>query len=99
MWMLFARAPRPEARHWPGRRMFALIDAVAWPGALAVSIFQLPVQVGTFGQVLLAMCGVAGARRAWRAAVVNQRYHFTTAWATRPLALLLAVAAVMRLAA
>ena len=31
MWLLVAREPRPDAPDWPGRRLLAAIDAVAWP--------------------------------------------------------------------
>ena len=31
MWLLVARGPRPDAPDWPGRRMFAAVDAVVWP--------------------------------------------------------------------
>ena len=31
MWLLVAREPRPDAPDWPGRRLLAAVDAVAWP--------------------------------------------------------------------
>ena len=31
MWLVLTRAPLPDAPHWPGRRLLALVDAVAWP--------------------------------------------------------------------
>ena len=31
MWILFARAPHPDAAYWPGRRWLALMDGLAWP--------------------------------------------------------------------
>lgn len=99
MWMFIARAPRPDAGYWPGRRVFALIDAVVWPAALAVGILQAPVQTGTFGQVLIAVCGVAAVRRAWRAGLVNHRYRFTAASAFGPLAVVLMVAATLKITA
>ncbi len=99
MWMIFARAPRPDARHWPGRRMLATIDAVACPTALAVGLMQLPVQTGVIGQVLLAACLLAAVRRGWRALFANAQYRFTSAGIAAPLALLLAFGALLKLAA
>lgn len=98
MWMIFARAPRPDARHWPGRRVFALIDAVIWPAALALGVQQLPVLTGMLGQVLLAACLLAAVRRAWRAAWINHQYRFTTVGVVGPIAFLLAFAALLKLA-
>ena len=99
MWMFIMLGLRPDARCWPGRRMLALVDAVIWPAAAAAGILQIPVQTGTFGQVMLAVCGVAAVRRAWRAGLVNHRYRFTTASAFGPLAVLLVVAATLKIAA
>jgi hypothetical protein len=78
MWVIFARAPRPDAMVWPGRRVLALVDAVAWPVAWAAFIIGLPVPLGLAGHFALACCGVAAVRRATRAVAQNHRYHFTT---------------------
>ncbi len=99
MWMFITRGPQPDARCWPGRRLLALVDAVIWPAVAAAGILQSPVQTGTFGQVMLAACGLAAVRRAWRAGLVNHRYRFTTASALGPLAVLLVVAATLKFAA
>lgn len=78
MWVIFARAPPPDAWVWPGRRALAFVDAVAWPVAWAAFILGVPVPLGLVGQCVLAYCGVAALRRAHRAVVLNHRYHFTT---------------------
>ena len=78
MWMIFARAPPPDALVWPGRRALALVDAVAWPVAWVTFVLGLPMPLGLAGQCVLAYCGVAALRRAHRALVQNHRYHFTT---------------------
>jgi hypothetical protein len=98
MWMIFARAPRPDAGHWPGRRVLAMIDAVAWPAALAVGLMQLPVRTGAIGQVLLAACLLAAVRRSWRAVFANGHYRFTSAGIAALLALLLAFGALLKIA-
>lgn len=78
MWMIFARAPRPDARVWPGRRLLAIVDAVAWPTVLAGGLIGVALPLGVVGQCALACCGVAAVRRAIRAVAANHRYHFTT---------------------
>ncbi|MGE4049673.1 MAG: hypothetical protein AB7F38_01305 [Piscinibacter sp.] len=78
MWVIFARAPPPDVQVWPGRRVLAFIDAVAWPAAWAAWLLGLSMQFGLAGQFALAWCGVAAARRAFRAVLLNHRYHFTT---------------------
>jgi hypothetical protein len=78
MWVIFARAPPPDAQVWPGRRMLALVDAVAWPAVWATWLLALPVPFGLAGQCALAWCCVAAQRRAVRAVAQNHRYRFTT---------------------
>lgn len=78
MWVIFARASPPDAQVWLGRRMLALVDAIAWPAAFAAWLLGLSVPLGLVGQFALAWCGVAAVRRAARALGENHRYHFTT---------------------
>ena len=78
MWVIFARAPPPDAQVWPGRRVLAFVDAVAWPAAWAAWLLGLSIPLGLVGQCALAWCGVVAVRRAARAVVENHRYHFTT---------------------
>ncbi len=78
MWVIFARAPQPDAQFWPGRRVFAFVDAFAWPAAWATWLLGLSAPLGLAGQCALAWCGVAAVQRAIRAVFENHRYHFTT---------------------
>lgn len=78
MWVIFARAPPPDVQVWPGRRVLALVDAVAWPAAWATLLLGISAPLGLAGQCALAWCGVAAVRRAARAVFENHRYHFTT---------------------
>lgn len=90
MWVIFARAPPPDARVWPGRRALALVDAVAWPVAWAVFVLSLPVPTGLAGHCVLAVCAVSALGRAHRAVANNHRYHFSTwRWGRRLLLMLL----------
>ena len=98
MWVLFARAPEPDQPVWPGRRMLALVDAVAWPVALAMGVAHMPVHTGIVEQVLLALCALAVARRTWRAVLVNHRYRFVTTRVLGPIAWLLAIGGALKLA-
>lgn len=90
MWVIFARAPPPDARVWPGRRALALVDAVAWPAVWAAIVLSLPVPTGLAGHCVLAVCAVSALGRAHRAVANNHRYHFSTwRWGRRLLLVLL----------
>lgn len=98
MWLLFARAPPPDVRVWPGRRALALVDAVAWPAGLAALTLGVPFPTGVVGICAVACCAVAVFRRAYQAAFENHRYHFTTWRWGRRLAFVLAFGYALRLA-
>ena len=78
MWMLFARAPPPDAPYWPGRRWLAAIDAVAWPGAVWSALQQMPYEGGIALVFFMALVVVSAAQRLSTALLRNHRYHFTT---------------------
>ncbi len=99
MWLLYARAPVPDAPHWPGRRFLAMLDAVVWPGLLAVVISGTSLQTGAVGWLALALCGLLAIRRCVRALWRNERYQFTSWCFGLPLAALLAIGAALKLAA
>ena len=97
MWMLFARAPPPDAPYWPGRRWLAAADAVAWPGVAWYWLSQL---AGTGGLVLalaMALLVMSAGQRLFTALLVNHRYSFTTWRWGRVLAWMLAVGLLLRL--
>ena len=78
MWLVFARAPLPDAPYWPGRRLLALVDAVAWPGAWIALVLHVPQPVGVVTPVAFALIVLIAFGRVYRAAWQNHRYHFTT---------------------
>lgn len=78
MWLVLTRAPLPDAPYWPGRRLVALVDAVAWPAAWTVLATHLPQPAGIVGPVVIALAVISALSRAHRAAMQNHRYHFTT---------------------
>jgi hypothetical protein len=99
MWLLYARAPLPDAPYWPGRRPLALLDALGWPGLIAAMVGSLSMQTGIVGSLTLALCVLFGVRRGVRALWHNERYQFTTWRCGLPLAVLLAVGAALKLMA
>lgn len=78
MWLVLTRAPLPDATYWPGRRLLALADAVAWPAGWIALLTQLPQPVGIFGPMSIALAVLSVIGRIYRAAWQNHRYHFTT---------------------
>ena len=99
MWLLYARAPVPDAPHWPGRRLLALLDAGAWPGLIAALVSNSPLQTGVVGSLALVLCALFAIRRCVRALWHNERYQFTSWRCGLPLAALLAIGAALKLAA
>jgi hypothetical protein len=78
MWLVFARAPLPDATYWPGRRLLAFADAVAWPASWIALAAQLPQPAGIAGPIVIVVALLSAIGRAHRAARQNHRYHFTT---------------------
>lgn len=99
MWILFARAPRPDAIYWPGRRWLAAADAVLWPAALVIALMNAPFSIGVVGLIAMALAVPVAVRRTHRALWHNERYQFTTWRWGAPLLALAGAGAVMRLMA
>jgi hypothetical protein len=78
MWLLFARAPPPDAPYWPGRRWFAAMDAVAWPGVAWFALSHVAPSGGVVLALAMALLTLSAVRRLSTALRANQRYHFTT---------------------
>jgi hypothetical protein len=78
MWLVLTRAPLPDARYWPGRRLLALVDAVAWPAAWIAVATRVPEPAGIVGPMVIAITVLSALGRVHRAALQNHRYHFTT---------------------
>jgi hypothetical protein len=78
MWMIFTRAPHLDALYWPGRRLLAAMDAVAWPAMWVVLVFNARASMGILGWVSIAWVSWAGVKRLRRAVIENHRYRFTT---------------------
>ena len=97
MWLLVAREPRPDAPDWPGRRLLAAVDAVAWPLMWVLLIQQLPGPAGLVGPFVTALAVLLGLGRLNRAIWVNHRYWFTTWRWGKVLASMLLIGAVMKL--
>lgn len=78
MWLLVTHEPRPDAPDWPGRRLFAAIDAVIWPLMWVLLIRHAPQPVGLIGPFASALAVLFSLGRLHRALWVNHRYWFTT---------------------
>lgn len=90
MWLVLTRAPLPDAPYWPGRRMLALVDAVAWPAGWIALATGLPQPAGIVGPLVIALAVLSAIGRTYRAAWQNHRYHFTTwRWGRVAMSLLL----------
>lgn len=96
MFVVIARESRPDAAYWPGRRFLAAVDAVVWPFALALLVLHQP---GIEGLVRPAfvLASLSAVFRVLCAVFSNHRYHFTTWWCARLLALLLVVWATVKM--
>ena len=97
MWIIFTRAPRPDAPYWPGRRWLAALDAVAWPVAWAVVVARAPMQTGIVGMLSIACTALFAVSRLQRALLRNKRYRFTTWRWGRALTVLLLLGLMMKL--
>lgn len=78
MWLILARAPRPDAPYWRGRRALALIDALAWPAAWIGLVIHLPQAAGIVGPVVVTAALLGALTRTYHALWQNYRYRFTT---------------------
>lgn len=97
MIVLIAREPKPDAPYWPGRRLLAAIDAVAWPFVLVLLLARVPAAGGLMRLAVVVVATLCAAFRLYSAVLVNHRYRFTTWWCARLVALLLFVGVVMKL--
>lgn len=96
MWMVFARAPAPDAAYWSGRRTLAALDAVAWPLTALVLLSQVPGQAGLVAPVACVVCGVNALVRPRTAIWENHRYRFATWRAARVVLVLLLIAVALK---
>lgn len=98
MWLVLTRASLPDAPYWPGRRLLALVDAVAWPAAWIAVATRLPEPAGIVGPMVIALAVLSALGRVHKAAMHNHRYHFTTWRWGRVAAGLLLIGLVLKLA-
>ena len=78
MWLMFTRAPTPDAPYWPGRRWLAAVDALAWPALWVLAMRGVPAHAGLIGTAVSVLALCAGAKRLHIAVWRNHRYRFTT---------------------
>jgi hypothetical protein len=98
MALIFVRESRPNAHVWRGRRLLALLDAVAWPILWIFAVRQAPLETGVVGNVIVAAAVLVAGLRSVTALSQNQRYRFTT-WRWGRIALvLIAVGLLLKMA-
>ena len=97
MWLLIARDPPPDMAHWPGRRVLAVADAIAWPLLWVVAVLHAPAPVGVVGPVVTGVAVLVALARLQRAVWENHRYRFATWRWGKVAAALLLVGAVIKL--
>ena len=97
MWLLYARALPPDAPYWPGRRLLAAADALAWPMSWVIVLSHAPKPVGLVGPFVAAVALLCAIGRLHRAVWVNHRYRFTAWRWGRVAAALLLVGLVLKL--
>ena len=99
MFLIIARAPRPDVVVWPGRRWLASVDAIAWPVLTVLLVMNSSFSAGLVGSVATSMAALLLLRRLSRAWLCNVSYRFATlAWA-RGLGALLALGVSLKLTA
>lgn len=96
MFVVITREPTLDMPYWPGRRLLAAVDAVAWPFGVALPV--LPVEGGAgLVRPALIIATLCALFRFVGAVFANHRYRFTTWWCLRGAAVLVLVWAVMKL--
>jgi hypothetical protein len=91
MLLFMTWGPRPDAAVWPGRRLLAVLDAIAWPATMTIAVVANSDQFGVIGLLVAAVAPVLAVRGAWMAMFQNHRYAFTTWCWGRSVLLLLAI--------
>jgi len=96
--ILFQRAARPDASLWRGRRLLAAVDALVWPALWVAVALAEPFGSGIVGVAVVACALFSAATRLHQAICQNERYEFTTWRWGRPLIVLVAIGAVVKVA-
>lgn len=97
MFLILTRPAAPEMPYWPGRRLLAAADAVAWPALWVAAVYAAPMKTGAVGSVVIAVAALFAVLRLWKAVAENGRYRFTTWRWGKVVAALLLVGGVMKL--
>ncbi len=98
MLVVLQRVPIPDAVYWPGRRLLAAVDAIVWPVLGLCTVVATPFQTGIAGALVIALMPLFAIRRLQRAVVENERYRFTTWRWGKPVATLIVIGALLKVA-
>jgi hypothetical protein len=94
VWILFVKPPWPDAAYFPGRRLLATLDAIAWPTAWFIAVLAIPYSTGILGPAAKTLLILIALRRVSRAVLRNERYRFTTVRWALPILGLVALAGI-----
>lgn len=97
MWVFVARASPADAPYWPGRRLLAAIDAVAWPGSACWALKSLTDKGGLVVALVSTLLILSAARRLMTAVSANHRYRFTASRLARVVVVLALVGILLKL--
>jgi hypothetical protein len=78
MWIVLSRGAPIDMPYWPGRRLLATIDAVAWPFLWIAVLRHLPTEHALIAPVVSATALLVAIGRVRNAVWRNERYCFTT---------------------
>ncbi len=96
MWIVFTRAPAPDAAYWPGRRALAALEALAWPVIALVLLSQVQGRAGLLAPVACVICGINALARLRTALWENHRYRFATWRVGRVVVVLVLIGAALK---
>ena len=74
---IFVRELRADVAVWPGRRVLAVADAVAWPALWIYVTLHAPFETGLAGKAVVTLAAVMAVHRVVKALLRNERYRFS----------------------
>jgi hypothetical protein len=87
---IFVREVPADVAVWPGRRLLAVLDAVAWPALWIYATLHAPFDTGLAGKAVVAVATVMAVHRVIKALLRSERYRFSARrWGRVALGLLL----------
>jgi len=87
---IFVREVPADVAVWPGRRVLAVVDALAWPALWIYVTLHAPFDTGLAGKAVVTLAAVMAVQRVIKALLRNERYRFSVVrWGRVAIGLLL----------